>query len=229
MWAVIAMNASWVLMECAMGGRETLGIMDNVIPPIMCIPLVVELSLRFIYEPGHTGTAWSPAERDKKRGPFQSLAWHRLRSCLCPCFVVHCCDSLETMLELALCRTPLVAVDSVAVCSYILDRWVLLGASLPGPRAPMVKGYIHAFSSAMQLVRLLRPWAVGTKEQNWPAACTGGTAGRQLATWLTTDTGQLVGADGEEGSDLERQHMASKAETIRPPGMFSGSAPPHGW
>jgi len=235
-WTVIAINAAWVLFEWRIGGREALGIIDNVIPSLLCIPMIVEFSLRLIYEPGHTGTVWSPAERDRKAGSVLGQTWHRIQNCLCipcqtlcPCCVTQCCDSVETAFELALCRSPLVALDSVAICSYIVDHWVLLSAVAVSPATALLRGYVHAFSSATQLLRLLRPWAVGTREQNWPLACTGGPAGHAFAVWLTTDSSQLMGAGGEEGPDLERQHMISKAERTRAPGAFSGSALLNGW
>ena len=230
-WRVIFFNVAWVLLEWHVGGRDALDIFDNVIPPMMCFPMMVELGLRLIYEPGHKGTEWSPTERDSKKDEARSAAWQLLQGWICfpcqtvcPCFTVTACGMLSVGLDLALCRTPLVAIDSVAVVSFVIDRWVLAGITNMDTKLQF--SLCHTFSSGMQLLRLFRPWAVGTREQNWPPSCRGGALGEMFAIWLTTDPNELTGVAAD---DIERQHMVAKAETTRAPGAFGSSPLLNSW
>ena len=102
-----------------MNRRETLGIMDNVIhvPPTMRIRLWLAVTAFHLRARSH-GNRLEPRGGRHETGPFPEpclAAASELPVSMLgnvPCFVVHCCDSLETALQLTLQhlrRTPLVA------------------------------------------------------------------------------------------------------------------------
>jgi hypothetical protein len=147
-------------------GRKAFGLMDVVVPPLMCIPMLAELALRLIYEPGHEGTHfWDGPPVDKEAMSTPRLQWLRRTLCwpcqvLCPCGTAWVSDTFCVVSELAFWRAPLVALDVTAISCFLLDRWVLLSIF---HRARLARRWVHRTSNCLQLLRCLRPWAVGVK------------------------------------------------------------------
>ena len=219
-------------------GRDALWPFDAFIPPLMCIPLLIELVLRVIYEPGHAGSQWGTAEMEKKPDGTHIKSLHWLKQTLCypcqalfPCFTLWACDTVGVVIDVAFFREPLLALDVAAISCFVLDRWVLV--SLIG--SGYVHDMVHIISNVLQILRLLRVWAVNITEdsnRNCPEICKCGEIGTAFATWLVTvstcSTNEGPGGHGgPEDQDVEKQVRATNAARVRAPGMqhFLESSP----
>jgi len=181
-WVVIFISALWVVIEATLGSG--LYLLKTIVPSLICIPLTAELGLRLIYEPGYTHR-----DADLDRVECWPL------DALCGTWAG---ETTLVVAELAFCRSPLAALDIVAIVVFLLEHWVLVILVNATHRS-----YIHAFSSSLQLLRLLRPWAVSVREKG--AFHCGGIL-LPIALWLTKEKNSA-----HVGSATESQLLGNDA------------------
>lgn len=196
-WFVILVNALWVMIEVSIG-RTAFGMLDGIIPSILVIPLLLELVLRFVHASIHTpkgGSSLGTIEIGDTSWTQRILCGPCILGChgyeaLREVCAYSCCMELwafETcgvMLELASNSAPLVVLDYLAIVTFLFDRTVLPNMM----HSNGLLSFVHGLSSTLQLLRLLRPWAVGA--QQWAAlGCLGpcGHIGLSAALWLTAE------------------------------------------
>jgi len=151
----------------------------------------VEIILRLIYEPGfQVASNLRGAEHCLDCCLARALGW-----VLYPVSFILPPSALGSMtwmrqcvgvgLELAFFRKPLVALDVTAITIYLLDRWLLVTIVGLQNRSPWVAAF-RMLSDTLQLLRLLRPWAVGVKEGACMSFCHGWGTLLPIAMWLTS-------------------------------------------
>ena len=217
--------------------------LDAIVPSILVIPLLIELVLRFVHAAIHTANAGSSTGTKE----IKDTTWTQLilcGPCILGCYgyellrevcAYSCCIEMwafeagGVVLELASSSAPLVVLDHVAIVTFLLDRTVLPNMLVHSDWG--VLSFVHGLSSILQLLRLLRPLAVGAQHG---FLCLGpcGHIGLSAALWLTAEPDlKKHEADGDIEANRKKRDTGWKAEESQQvtPGLFDTSPLINGW
>jgi len=177
--------------------------------------------LRLIYEPGFSGThkhgdiPTEHVERHLQSRLCRNVLWFPRK--VCPWVT----ESLTVALELVLFRKPLMVIDFMAIGVYLIDRWfvvTMVGISYQGFWVRL----FWVISNGLQVLRLLRPWAVGLRERTCGCFFLWSCGGALLpvAVWLTTETASNIATQADSYPDPEREPLQSQVMSYsHPPGL----------